>query len=34
MYFGFGTKAVMYLFKFFAEFLSLQCCVFDVEAQA
>jgi len=24
---GFGTTEVMYLFKFFAEFLLLQCCV-------
>lgn len=33
MYFAFGTTEVMYLFKFFAEFLLLQCCVFGVEAQ-
>lgn len=33
MCFGFGTTEVMYVFKFFADFLLLQCCVFDVEAQ-
>lgn len=33
MCFGFGTTEVMYLFKFFAQFLLLQCCVFGVEAQ-
>lgn len=33
MCFGFGTTDVMYIFKFFAEFLLLQCCGFGVEAQ-
>lgn len=33
MYFAFRPTEVMYLFKFFAEFLLLQCFVFGVEAQ-